>query len=85
MFKPDSKKAKPGDIIEFEQDGVLVKGNVLPSKTKNSIVVDISAMENYENLNYGFPNTVVNHKKYRIVEETSDKKRNAGNLRSVFG
>lgn len=83
MFKPDRKKAKPGDIVEFEQNGMLIRGEVLPSKTKNSIIVDISAMKDYEKINHGYSNTVVNHKTYRIADESSENVN--ANLRSVFG
>ncbi|SFB13979.1 Uncharacterized protein YkvS [Lentibacillus halodurans] len=85
MFKPDRKKAKPGEIVEFEMGGMLVKGEVLPSKTKNSIIVDISAIKGYEKMNYGYPNTVVNHKKYRIVDEMPDENLNVNHMRSVMG
>ncbi|MFD1360894.1 YkvS family protein [Lentibacillus salinarum] len=85
MFVPDRKKAEPGDIIAFEQGGKMVKGKVLPSKTKNSIIVDISDMKDYETINYGYPNTVISHKKYRIVENTSADNENADRLRRVFG
>ncbi|QKY71426.1 YkvS family protein [Lentibacillus sp. CBA3610] len=85
MFKPDRKKAKSGDIIEFEQDGLIIKGEVMPSKTKNSVVVDISAMKDYEKINYGYPNTVVNHNNYRIIDETQDERLKANHLGSAFG
>ncbi|WP_174615300.1 DUF2187 family protein [Virgibacillus ihumii] len=68
MFKPDRNKAKTGEIIEFEQDSILVKGKVLPSNTTNSIVVDISAMKDYDKLNHGYSNMVVSHKNYRVVD-----------------
>ncbi|HLS07504.1 YkvS family protein [Lentibacillus sp.] len=85
MFRPDRKKARQGDIIEFEQDGMLIRGKVLPSKTKNTIVVDISGMENYEKINHGYPNTVVNHKNYRVIEETRGEYVNTNRMGSVFG
>ncbi|WP_010529046.1 YkvS family protein [Lentibacillus jeotgali] len=68
MFKPDRNKARTGEIIEFERDSILVKGKVLPSNTRNSIVVDISAMEDYDKLNHGYPNVVVSHKNYRVID-----------------
>ncbi|WP_010529569.1 YkvS family protein [Lentibacillus jeotgali] len=84
MFKPDRNKAEPGDIIEFEQNGMLVQGEVLPSKTKNSIIADISGTKGYEKLNHGYTNTVVSHKSYRIIDQTSDAVK-ANQLRSVYG
>ncbi|MFC2949886.1 YkvS family protein [Virgibacillus sediminis] len=71
MFHPDEKKAKPGDVIEFERNNMVYTGKVMPSRAENSIVVDISEMDRYEELNHGYHNTVVNHTKYRIVEEIS--------------
>lgn len=62
MFKPDQKKAKPGDIIEFEQNGILVQGEVLPSRTQNCSVVDITRTKDYAVLNHGYSNTVVDRK-----------------------
>ncbi|HLR63735.1 MAG TPA: DUF2187 family protein [Lentibacillus sp.] len=84
MFKPDRNKAKPGDIIEFEQNGILVQGEVLPSKTTNSIVADISGIKGYEKLNHGYMNTVVSHKSYRIIDQTYDAVRET-DLGSVYG
>ncbi|MBU5266935.1 YkvS family protein [Virgibacillus proomii] len=71
MFKPDSKKAKPGDIIEFKKENVLLQGEVLPSHCKRSTIVDISKSRNLTKLNHSFPTTVVAHKNYRIVEKYS--------------
>ncbi|ALX48504.1 YkvS family protein [Lentibacillus amyloliquefaciens] len=85
MFKPDQKKAKEGDTIEFELDGMLIRGKVLPSKTKNSIVVDITSMKNYEQINQGYPNTVVSHKSYRVIEESDNGFLNTNRMESVFG
>ncbi|GGK07946.1 hypothetical protein GCM10007063_33070 [Lentibacillus kapialis] len=84
MFKPDRSKAKPGDIIEFEQNGILVQGEVLPSKTKNSIVADISGTKGYEKLNHGYTNTVVSHKSYRIIGQANDALK-VNHLGSVYG
>ncbi|MUV37758.1 hypothetical protein JNUCC1_01564 [Lentibacillus sp. JNUCC-1] len=72
MFKPDQNKAHFGDIIEFEQAGVLVRGKVLPSNTKNSIMVDISDVKDYEDLNHGYTNTIVHHENYRVIETARD-------------
>lgn len=85
MFKPDRQKASEGDIIEFEHDGMLIRGKVLPSKTKNSIVVDITSMKNYEQINQGYSNTVVNHNSYRVIDEPDDGFVNTNRMESVFG
>ncbi|MFC3040798.1 DUF2187 family protein [Virgibacillus xinjiangensis] len=73
MFHPDNKKAKPGDIVEFMRDGMLFQGKVLPSKCKNSIIVDFSSiMHNWEKVS-SYPNTVVGHGKYRVVTTSRHK------------
>ncbi|AUJ25626.1 hypothetical protein CAI16_18910 [Virgibacillus dokdonensis] len=67
MFKPDTKTAKPGDIIEFKREDVLLQGKVLPSSCKQSIIVDISKAQNLAELNNGYSTTVVAHKNYRVI------------------
>jgi uncharacterized protein YkvS len=56
--------AQPGNIIEFKQGlkGIVQKVN------QNSVIVDISIMENFRNLDLE-PLTVVNHKNYRILQK----------------
>ncbi|MBP1970791.1 uncharacterized protein YkvS [Virgibacillus natechei] len=66
MFQPDNNKAKPGDLVEFKREDLLLTGKVLPSNCKNSIIVEISSENDLEAINYSHPNTVVSHKKYRI-------------------
>lgn len=67
MFKPDTKTAKPGDIIEFKKEDVILQGKVLPSSCKHSIIVDISEAHNLAQLNHNFSTTVVAHKNYRVI------------------
>ena len=69
MFYPDKKKANPGDVIEFEMEKQLLKGEVLPSNCVNSIIVDISELNDTSLLEHSYPNTVVAHKKYRVIEK----------------
>lgn len=69
MFYPDEKKANPGDVIEFVMEQQLLKGEVLPSNCVNSIIVDISELNDTSELEHSYPNTVVAHKKYRVIEE----------------
>lgn len=69
MFYPDKKKAEPGDLIEFQRKNLLLKGKVLPSNCKNSIVVEITSPNDLETMNESHPNTVVAHGKYRIMEK----------------
>ncbi|GAA0433819.1 MAG: DUF2187 family protein [Bacillota bacterium] len=72
MFKPDKKKAKPGDVIEFVKDNYILKGQVLPSSCKRSIIVDISSSSNLQKISHSFPNTVVAHENYRIVDKVQN-------------
>lgn len=65
MFQPDNNKAKPGDVVEFKREDLLLTGMVLPSKCKNSIIVEMSSENDLEPIR-SHPNTVVAHDKYRI-------------------
>ncbi len=56
------KIAEAGNIIEFKQG---LKGRV-QKVNKNSVIVDISIMENFRDLEMEAL-TVVNHKNYKIV------------------
>lgn len=69
LFTPDKKKAKPGDIVEFKKNDFIMKGVVLPSSCKKSIIVDIESLNNLKKLPFGYPNTVVAHHKYRVVDK----------------
>lgn len=57
------KKAEIGNIIEF-RDGL--KG-VVEKVNENSVIVDLTIMDNYRDLELE-EKTVVNHKKYRIIQ-----------------
>jgi uncharacterized protein YkvS len=57
------KKAEVGNIIEFKDglQGIVEKVN------ENSVIVDLTFMENYRDLELE-EKTVVNHKNYKIIE-----------------
>lgn len=56
------KKAEVGNIIEFREGlkGIVEKVN------ENSVIVDVTYMENYRDLELE-QKTVVNHKNYKII------------------
>ena len=58
------KIAKVGNIIEFKNglQGIVEKVN------ENSVIVDLTYMENFMNLELD-DRTVVNHKNYKIIKE----------------
>lgn len=58
------KIAKVGNIIEFRNglQGIVEKVN------ENSVIVDLTYMENFMNLELD-ERTVVNHKNYTIIKE----------------
>lgn len=59
------KKAEVGNLIEF-RDGL--KG-IVEKVNENSVIVDVTYMENYRELELE-QKTVVNHKNYKIIEES---------------
>ncbi|EIJ81699.1 hypothetical protein PB1_02120 [Bacillus methanolicus PB1] len=60
------KKAEVGNVIEFKNglQGIVEKVN------ENSVIVDLTYMENYRDLELE-QRTVVNHKNYKIIKETA--------------
>jgi uncharacterized protein YkvS len=58
------KIAKVGNVIEFRNglQGIVEKVN------ENSVIVDLTYMENFINLGLD-DRTVVNHKNYKIIKE----------------
>jgi uncharacterized protein YkvS len=58
------KKADVGNIIEFREGlrGIVEKVN------ENSVIVDLTLMENFHDLELE-EKTVVNHKNYKIIYE----------------
>jgi uncharacterized protein YkvS len=61
------KKAEVGNVIEFREglQGVVEKVN------ENSVIVDLTYMDNYRDLELD-PRTVINHKNYRIIKEKAN-------------
>jgi uncharacterized protein YkvS len=60
------KRAEVGDIIEFREglQGIVEKVN------ENSVIVDLTYMENFHNLELD-QRTVVNHKNYKVIKAIS--------------
>jgi uncharacterized protein YkvS len=61
------KIATVGNVIEFKNglQGIVEKVN------ENSVIVDLTYMENYRELDLE-EKTVVNHKNYKIIKESAD-------------
>ncbi|MED3552394.1 YkvS family protein [Cytobacillus praedii] len=57
------KRAEVGNIIEFREglQGIVEKVN------ENSVIVDLSYMDNYRDLELE-QRTVVNHKNYKVIK-----------------
>lgn len=64
--KDTVKIAKIGSLIEFKDglQGIVEKVN------ENSVIVDLTYMENYRDLELE-EKTVVNHKNYRVIKEST--------------
>lgn len=60
------KIAEIGNIIEF-RDGLQ---GIVEKVNENSVIVDLTYMENYRDYDLE-EKTVVNHKNYKIIKETS--------------
>ncbi|PLS06368.1 YkvS family protein [Neobacillus cucumis] len=60
------KKAEVGNIIEFRGglQGIVEKVN------ENSVIVDLTFMDNYRDLELD-QRTVVNHKNYKVIKESA--------------
>ncbi len=56
--------AKVGNIVEFH-DGLRGK---VEKVNENSVIVDLTIMENFEQLDLQ-EKTVINHKRYTIIDE----------------
>jgi uncharacterized protein YkvS len=59
------KKAEVGNVIEFREGlkGIVEKVN------ENSVIVDLTLMDNYRDLELD-QRTVVNHKNYKVIKES---------------
>ncbi len=60
------KKAEVGNVIEF-RDGLQ---GIVEKVNDNSVIVDLTYMENYRDLELE-QRTVVNHKNYKIIKESA--------------
>jgi uncharacterized protein YkvS len=60
------KKAEVGNIIEF-RGGLL---GIVEKVNENSVIVDLTYMDNYRDLELD-QRTVVNHKNYKIIKESA--------------
>lgn len=60
------KIAEVGNVIEF-RDGL--KG-IVEKVNENSVIVDLTYMDNYRDLELD-QRTVVNHKNYKIIKEST--------------
>lgn len=60
------KRAKVGNVIEFREglQGIVEKVN------ENSVIVDLTYMDNYRDLDLD-QRTVVNHKNYKIINDSA--------------
>jgi uncharacterized protein YkvS len=60
------RKAEVGNIIEFRGGlkGIVEKVN------ENSVIVDLTFMDNYRDLELD-QRTVVNHKNYKVIKESA--------------
>lgn len=59
------KKAEVGNIIEF-RDGLQ---GIVEKVNENSVIVDLTYMDNYRDLELE-QRTVVNHKNYKVIKES---------------
>ncbi|KGP72023.1 hypothetical protein N782_14575 [Pontibacillus yanchengensis Y32] len=64
----EENKATVGDIVSFLKDGKEVDGIVTSAKLENSVVVDMTIMENFKDLGIEHEKTVVGHGNYTLKE-----------------
>ncbi|WP_079478687.1 YkvS family protein [Halobacillus salinus] len=69
----EEEKATEGDIITFEKDGQQLEAIVTSSSLQNSVVCDMTIMENFDELNLEHEKTVVAHKNYKIKQRSSNR------------
>ena len=60
------KRAEVGNVIEF-RDGLQ---GIVEKVNENSVIVDLTYMDNYRELELD-QRTVVNHKNYKVIKESS--------------
>ncbi|MGP4078223.1 YkvS family protein [Halobacillus sp. K22] len=64
----EEDKATEGDIITFEKDGQQIEAVVTSSRLQNSVVCDMTIMDDFHERNLEFEKTVVAHTNYSIKE-----------------
>ncbi|MGP4067044.1 YkvS family protein [Halobacillus sp. B29] len=64
----EEDKATEGDIITFEKDGQQIEAVVTSARLQNSVVCDMTIMEDFHERNLEFEKTVVAHTNYSIKE-----------------
>ncbi|SFF85528.1 Uncharacterized protein YkvS [Halobacillus alkaliphilus] len=64
----EEDKATEGDLITFQKDGQQVEAVVTSSKLQNSVVCDMTIMDDFHERNLDFEKTVVAHINYSIKE-----------------
>ena len=69
MEMMEEHEAKAGDIVTFELLGDQVKGKVIPSSCKRCIMVDLSIMENFNEIEFEHQRTIVAPGKYKVLEQ----------------
>ncbi|MBN9655925.1 DUF2187 domain-containing protein [Halobacillus litoralis] len=69
MVQPDDRIATPGQIVTFERNDIIFKGKVIPSQCQQSVIVDLTIMDNLDEIDFEYDRTVVAHTNYRIIEE----------------
>ncbi|MBM4764331.1 DUF2187 family protein [Bacillus sp. B15-48] len=60
------RKAEVGNVIVF-RDGLT---GIVEKVNENSVIVDLTYMDNYQDLELG-QRTVINHKNYTIIKEAA--------------
>lgn len=68
----EENKAMLGDVVTFQRDGKDLKGVVTSDKLENSVVVDMTIMEDFKEKELDFEKTVVRHGKYTIQERAEE-------------
>ena len=64
--RAELKRAEVGNVIEF-RDGLQ---GIVEKVNENSVIVDLTYMDNYRDLELD-QRTVVNHKNYKVIKESS--------------
>ncbi|MCA1022143.1 DUF2187 domain-containing protein [Halobacillus litoralis] len=66
----EENKANEGDIITFKRDGQQLEAVVTSTNPANSVVCDLTIMEDFHERNFDFEKTVVAHKNYTIKKRS---------------